>query len=196
MQIGDKLKRLRLRTHLTQEELAIRCDLSKGFISQIENDQSSPSIATLVDILECLGTTPAEFFRESAAQPTVRYRQDDAYTVDDDDLKNRITWIIPDAQKNDMEPILLTLRPGGRSEEYGPHAGEVFGYVLSGGATLFRGDDSWKVKKGDSIYYAASRAYYLENHTKHDALILWVSSPPSFYRRRSNDCHQKIKVKR
>ena len=180
MQIGDKLKRLRLRTHLTQEELAIRCDLSKGFISQIENDQSSPSIATLVDILECMGTTPAEFFREGAAQPTVCYRQDDAYTVDDDERMNRITWIIPDAQKNDMEPILLTLHPGGKSEAYGPHAGEVFGYVLSGAATLYRGDDSWKVKKGDSIYYAASRPYYLENHGKSEARILWVSSPPSF----------------
>ncbi|MCL2500928.1 MAG: XRE family transcriptional regulator [Defluviitaleaceae bacterium] len=180
MQIGDKLKRLRLRTHLTQEELAIRCDLSKGFISQIERDQSSPSIATLVDILECMGTTPAEFFRETAAEPTVRYKQEDAYTVDDEELKHRITWIIPDAQKNDMEPILLTLFPGGRTQEYAPHAGEVFGYVLSGGATLHRGKINWKLKKGDSIYYHATQPYYLENHTAYETSIIWVSSPPSF----------------
>ncbi|MCL2190048.1 MAG: XRE family transcriptional regulator [Defluviitaleaceae bacterium] len=180
MQIGDKLKRLRLRTNLTQEELAIRCDLSKGFISQIERDQSSPSIATLVDILECMGTTPAEFFREPTAEPTVCYKQDDAYTIDDETLKHRITWIIPNAQKNDMEPILLTLFPNGRTQEYAPHAGEVFGYVLSGSITLHRGKHKWKIKKGDSIYYPASQPYYLENHTKNEAEILWVSSPPSF----------------
>ena len=180
MQIGDKLKRLRLRTNLTQEELAIRCDLSKGFISQIERDQSSPSIATLVDILECMGTTPAEFFREPTDEPPVRHRPEDAYTVDDEDLLSRITWIVPNAQKNDMEPILLTLHPGGRTEEYAPHAGEVFGYVLAGGATLHRGEAAWKVKKGDSLYYAASQPYFLENHTTHEAQILWVSTPPSF----------------
>jgi len=181
MQIGEKLKRLRLRTNLTQEELAIRCDLSKGFISQIERDQSSPSIATLVDILECLGVTPAEFFAESTpGEEQVRYRQIDAYDSTDEELGHTITWIIPSAQKNEMEPILLSLVPGGKSQAHNPHAGEVFGYVLSGGATLHRGKQKWKIKKGDSIYYSATQPYYLENHTSHNANILWISTPPSF----------------
>ena len=54
MQIGDKLRRLRLQRGLTQEELADRCELSKGFISLLERDLTSPSIATLTDVLECL----------------------------------------------------------------------------------------------------------------------------------------------
>ena len=179
MRIGEKLKQLRLRTNLTQEELATRCDLSKGFISQIERDQSSPSIATLVDILEILGTTLAEFFRDTAPEQ-VRYRLEDAYVYDDEDMGNVITWIIPNAQKNEMEPILVTLRPGGRTQEYGPHAGEVFGYVLTGAVALHRGKQAWKIKKGDSIYYNATLPYYLENHTTHNATVLWVSDPPSF----------------
>ena len=52
--IGAKIRELRIRNGLTQEELANRSELSKGFISQIESEQTSPSIATLVDILECL----------------------------------------------------------------------------------------------------------------------------------------------
>ena len=180
MEIGDKLKRLRLRMNLTQEELAIRCDLSKGFISQMERDQSSPSIATLVDVLECLGTTPAVFFSEPTTDITVRYKQEDAYTLDDDELKHRITWIVPDAQKNEMEPILLTLFPGGKSQTYDPHAGEVFGYILTGSVTLHRGKQNWKIKKGDSIYYHATEPYFLQNHTGSEAQVLWVSTPPSF----------------
>jgi len=179
MEIGEKLKQLRLRINLTQEELAIRCDLSKGFISQLERDQSSPSIATLVDILECLGSTPAEFFRDTTPEQ-IHYRQDDAYASGDDELGHTITWIIPSAQKNEMEPILVNLRPGGRTQTYAPHAGEVFGHVLAGAATLHRGEYAWKIKKGDSIYYNATLPYYLENHTAHNASILWVSSPPSF----------------
>ena len=50
MNIGAKIKDLRLRTS-SQEELASRCELSKGFISQLERNLTSPSIATLLDIL-------------------------------------------------------------------------------------------------------------------------------------------------
>ena len=61
MNIGEKIKILRKKNGLTQEELADRCELTKGFISQIERDLTSPSIATLVDILESLGTNLQEF---------------------------------------------------------------------------------------------------------------------------------------
>ena len=50
MQIGQKLKDLRVLKGLTQEELANRAELSKSFISQVERDLTSPSIATLVDL--------------------------------------------------------------------------------------------------------------------------------------------------
>ncbi len=60
--IGDKIKRTRLKLGLTQEELAARTELSKGFISQLERNLTSPSIATLIDILEALGTDIADFF--------------------------------------------------------------------------------------------------------------------------------------
>ena len=62
MNIGNKLKELRVQKGLTQEELADRAELSKGFISQLERDLTSPSIATLVDILQVLGTDLNEFF--------------------------------------------------------------------------------------------------------------------------------------
>ena len=52
MDIGLKLKELRTALRLTQEELADRAELSKGFISQLEHNLTSPSIATLTDILQ------------------------------------------------------------------------------------------------------------------------------------------------
>ena len=51
LEIGEKIKRRRVSLGLTQEELAARVELSKGFISQVERDLTSPSIATLTDIL-------------------------------------------------------------------------------------------------------------------------------------------------
>ena len=64
MNIGQKVRELRIAKNLTQEELADRSELSKGFISQLERDLTSPSIATLVDILQCLGTNLNEFFSD------------------------------------------------------------------------------------------------------------------------------------
>lgn len=110
MSIGSKLKALRILKGLTQEELADRAELSKGFISQLERDLTSPSIATLMDILQCLGTTIGEFFAETADEQIVFGKQD-FFTKTDAELKNTIQWIVPNAQKNCMEPILLTLEP-------------------------------------------------------------------------------------
>ncbi len=70
MDIGTKLKELRVLKGLTQEELADRAELSKGFISQLERDLTSPSIATLLDILQCLGTSVGEFFNDQTKNIT------------------------------------------------------------------------------------------------------------------------------
>ena len=71
MELGAKIKRLRNQKGLTQEELADRCELTKGYISQLENDLNSPSIATLTDILAVLGSNLSEFFKEEAEEKLV-----------------------------------------------------------------------------------------------------------------------------
>ncbi len=75
MDIGAKLKELRVLKGLTQEELADRAELSKGFISQVERDLTSPSIATLMDILQCLGTSIGEFFNDGSDEQIVFGKQ-------------------------------------------------------------------------------------------------------------------------
>ena len=64
MDIGAKIKLLRIKNQLTLEELANRSELTKGFLSQVERNLTSPSIATLEDILEALGTSLGEFFSD------------------------------------------------------------------------------------------------------------------------------------
>lgn len=148
MDIGAKLKELRILKGLTQEELADRAELSKGFISQLERDLTSPSIATLMDILQCLGTSIGEFFNETPEEQIV-FGKTDYFEKHDLELKNEIKWIIPNAQKNMMEPILLTLEPGGETYPDNPHEGEEFGYVLQGNISIHIGSKTYKAKKGN-----------------------------------------------
>lgn len=177
MEIGDKIKRLRLKYGLTQEELADRAELSKGFISQLERNLTSPSIATLADILECLGTTPGEFFSEKEYEK-VTFSEDDMFEKVNED--ESILWLVPNAQKNELEPILLTLKPGASTEEDDPHHGEEFGYVLSGTGTLVLGKRRERIKKGSSFYFSPTSPHHIENRGKTDLKVLWVSTPPSF----------------
>ena len=62
--LGIKIKEKRKLLMLTQQELANRCELTKGYISQLENNMVSPSLETLEIILEVLGTTLSEFFKD------------------------------------------------------------------------------------------------------------------------------------
>lgn len=177
MNIGSKIRDLRIQKDLTQEELANRTELSKSFISQLERDQTSPSIATLQDILQCLGTNLADFFHETREEQVV-FSKNDYFEKHDQEMKNTIEWIIPNAQKNMMEPILMTLQAGGSSIPDNPHEGEEFGYVLSGSIMLHIGNQTWRAKKGESFYFIPDRQHYITS--KSGASFIWVSSPPSF----------------
>jgi transcriptional regulator with XRE-family HTH domain len=177
MDIGAKLKQLRVLKGLTQEELADRSELSKGFISQLERNLTSPSIATLTDILQCLGTDLSEFFYETPEKQIV-FGKNDYFEKIDKDLKNEIHWIIPNAQKNAMEPILLTLAPGGETYPDNPHEGEEFGYILQGSVQIHYGNKVYKAKKGESFYLISDTQHYLSSKT--GAQLIWVSCPPNF----------------
>ena len=177
MDIGHKIKQLRMLNGLTQEELADRSELSKGFISQLENDVTSPSIATLEDLLQCLGTTLSEFFSEEPQTQKV-FGQEDYFEKTDEELGSKTEWIIPSAQKNMMEPIRLTLEAGGETYPDNPHEGEEFGYVLKGEILINLGKERLKAKAGESFYYTPDKKHYITS--KKGAEILWVSVPPSF----------------
>ena len=106
--------------------------------------------------------------------------EEDYFVKTDEAQGNEIAWIVPNAQKNRMEPIRLTLQSGACTEVDSPHEGEEFGYVLSGRVLIHLGDECHKAKKGESFYYPASCNHYLENPGKTPAVILWISSPPYF----------------
>lgn len=179
MNIGFKIKELRIQKGLTQKELADRAELSKGFISQLERDLTSPSIATLMDILQCLGTNLEEFFSDTTAEQVV-FKKEDYFHKYDSELLNEIKWIIPNAQKNMMEPIVVKLEAGGSTYPDNPHEGEEFGFVLSGNINIYIGKRMYKAKKGESFYFIPSKRHYITASEKTGATILWVSTPPSF----------------
>ena len=177
MDIGGKVRQLRMQKGLTLEELAGRSELTKGFLSQLERNLTSPSIESLGDILEALGTNLSEFFAEER-DDQIRFGAQDFF-VDERDTCT-VRWIVPNAQKNRMEPILLELPEGGRSFEVSPHSGEEFGCVLDGTVVLVTDGERTVLRKGETFYLHGRSFHSLINEHKTAARVLWVSTPPLF----------------
>ncbi len=177
IEIGTKLKQMRLQCGFTQEELADRCDLTKGYISQLENDLTSPSIATLVDLLVALGSDLKNFFSEENDDQIVFSKADFFEKIAEE---QKITWLVPNSQKNEMEPILVHINPNSTLPKDMPHEGEEFGYVLEGKIELVVGDRILKCKSGESFYFVSNKTHFLKNTTEKVAKLIWVSSPPTF----------------
>lgn len=176
--IGTKIKDLRNQNGLTQQELADRTELTKGYISQLERGQVAPSVVTLLDLIECLGSTPSDFFREAETEHVVY--SEEGFFEKIDEGGNSIQWIVPTAQQNRMEPLLVVIQPKQKLDEDKPHDGEEFGYVISGKIKLHLGEKTYTVKSGESFYYEAKKKHWIENAGTRAAKFIWVSTPPSF----------------
>lgn len=179
MDLGKRVKQLRVKNGLTLEELASRTELTKGFLSQLERNLTSPSISTLEDIVEVLGVSLADFFKEDSDERVVFTDSD--YFVDEKENMS-ITYIVPNAQKNEMEPLLLTLSQSGESHEILPFEGEEFGYVLQGKVVLedLTKKKSFTVKKGETFYFKGDFKHRIVNKSNTVAKVLWISTPPIF----------------
>lgn len=177
MDLGAKIKQMRNQKGLTQEELADRCELTKGYISQLENNLNSPSIATLTDILSALGSNLSEFFQEETEEKVV-FTKNEFFEKDSDGVVWK--WLIPNAQKNMMEPVLVELAEGVSTSGDVPHEGEEFGYVLEGKICIVLGNKHYLCKKGEAFYYPANKPHSIVNKGRGKSKFIWVSTPPNF----------------
>jgi transcriptional regulator with XRE-family HTH domain len=175
--IGERISTLRQAKSLTQEELASRANLTKGFISQVERNLTSLSVESLLGILDALDEKPSTFFDEAFEQKIV-FKAKDRVDLEKEDVAT-FQILVPAAQNRLMDPALVALKPGEKMEE-GPHEGEEFGFVVSGGIELSLGGKVYRLKKGECFYFRASKRHHIANRRKTRALVLWVSSPPNF----------------
>lgn len=176
MEIGLKIKNLRQTKNLTQEELANRCELTKGYISQLENDLTSPSIETLKDLLNALGSSFSEFFEDD--EPQVVFKKEEY--IEKVTKKTKTTWLVPTSQKNSMEPIVVELDKNASTEKDLAHEGEEFGFVISGKIELNVGKQKYTVNELETFYFVANKPHYIKNLSQTKSKILWVSCPPNF----------------
>jgi transcriptional regulator with XRE-family HTH domain len=178
IKIGEKIKNLRLASDLTQEELADRAGLTKGFISQLERDLTSIGLDSLEDILTAMDSSLSEFFSEAPEEKPV-YTEEDRRSIDYEGVES-FQLLVPGATNRRMEPALVVLGPEESTDEVEPFRGEVFGIVFQGRIAIKLGRQVYKARKGDSFYFAADSHHQITNTGAREAKFLWITSPPYF----------------
>ena len=175
--VGTHVRRLRTQRGMSLRELARQTDFSASFISQLENGQVSPSISSMEKIATALGVTMGEFFAAAAGgEGGAIVRAADRAAIDSGWSSAEIEALSPMKTGQRLEPVLITLKPGGRSGKHPyPHSQVEFAYVLQGLLTLTLGPEKHTLGPGDAVMILPKELRLWENPYPGPARVLVVS---------------------
>ncbi len=176
--IGDHIRRLRLKRHVSVRAFAAQTGFSPSFISQLENGQVSPSLGSLQKIADSLGVTLGEFFVAAAngeealvVRPADRRRLNSTWT------DAQLEALGSMARGRKLEPVLAIFGPGGKSGKHlHAHSHEEFAFVVRGRVTLALGDEENELGPGDAVTLPAQAPHRWENRSPEAVEILMVAS--------------------
>jgi transcriptional regulator with XRE-family HTH domain len=177
--IGEHIRRLRLRRHVSVRAFAAQTGFSASFISQLENGQVSPSLGSLQKIAEALGVTLGEFFAATASgseedlivRPSERRRLDSTWTDAHLEALGSMT------RSRRLEPVLAIFGPGGMSGKHvHSHSREEFAFVIRGKVALTLGDEENELGPGDAVTLPAHAPHRWQNRGAETVEVLMISS--------------------
>jgi quercetin dioxygenase-like cupin family protein len=160
----------------SRSALWTRAGCSPSFISQVGNGQTSPSISSLERLVQALGLTLGDFFR-AARPPATVVRSYERATLTTVWSQAEIEALGPGGAGHALEPMMITLAPGGQSgsQPY-THDGDVFALVFEGDVLLTLGDAVHRLGRGDAATFPAETLHRWENMGDGVARVVVVSS--------------------
>jgi quercetin dioxygenase-like cupin family protein len=174
--IGLEVKRMRERAGLSLRAFADRAGFSPSFISQLENGQVSPSIASLEKIAAQLNMTVKDFFAASSGHDTPVIRAAERPTFRSSWSKAQVAALTSMGTGHALEALMVTLEPGGESAKHpSPTRYDQFAIVFSGTLELTLGDETLVLAAGDAVQIAAGLGHRWVNRQRRAAQVVLVS---------------------
>lgn len=179
MQLGRKIRDLRLRRGLTVQQLAEATGLSKGFVSQVENGRTSPSLATLYDLAKSLETSVAYLVVEEDLVPyVVRRSQRPHMSINGNSSRVEVMSAQP---RRSLELLHAELPPGvAMSDKRHFHHGEEVVLCVEGKVRLMCGDHTVVLEAGDSCHFDGRVPHIIENPGDSLARLFIALTPGAF----------------
>ncbi|UCD56273.1 MAG: helix-turn-helix transcriptional regulator [Candidatus Hydrogenedentota bacterium] len=177
--IGERLKKVRLEKGYTLKDVAAKSGYSKALISRIENGNVSPSINSLLKIASALGVKAHDLFLPARdAEPTVVSKAD-RKKAKIGGGKVAVEFLTAQTEEKKIEPLLITIERGeSTGSELGGHEGEIWTMQLKGRMELTLGDQKHILEEGDCAYFKASRPHNFRNIGKAKSVSLCLITPP------------------
>jgi quercetin dioxygenase-like cupin family protein len=160
---------------MSVRKLAATVDFSPSFISQLERNKVSPSISSLERLAAALGASLGDFFKAESASTVIR--RGTRQSVTSGWSRARIEALDAAHPGRMLEAVMVTIASRGTSGKR-PHAHEQekFVIVLAGAVRLTLGESTFVMRKGDSVTLPVGAPHRWENHGKHSASLVIVST--------------------
>jgi transcriptional regulator with XRE-family HTH domain len=151
--VGAVVRQLREARGLTLRAVAERAGFSASFLSQVENEQASPSISSMERIAAALGVTLGEFFQTAErGNPAKVVRANDRQTLYSQWSQARIESLARGELNRTLQPNLVTLKSEGSSGKRPyPAPSEEFALVLTGSVVLTTDEQEQVLSEGDAV---------------------------------------------
>lgn len=179
IQISNRIKRLRRQKRITIQELADRADVSKGWISQIENGRTVPSLTVLVDIVKSLDVNLGQFFGDIRLSETrnpvlIKRRQEYEAFEKEHALGFHYHRIFTRSIKSStVDMVLLELEENAKRPMVSTEAFE-FKYIVQGNARFLFEDQEIELNEGDSVLFDGRQLHTPRNIGKGRLCILAI----------------------
>lgn len=178
--LGERIRSIRDTRGHSLKQLAEATGLTQSFLSQVERDLTSPSVASLRKIAEALGTSVATFF--AGGSPNGRLVRKDARAVM---LHPKRRWrdsLLTPGTNGKLQVILSEIEPGGGSgdEPYTHNSDEECVVVLRGKLDFWVGDEHYALNAGDALTFESRLPHKNCNPGPGKTQVLWVMTPPSY----------------
>jgi transcriptional regulator with XRE-family HTH domain len=178
--LGALLRAIRNSRHLTIKEVAVKAGVSSSLLSQIERNRISPSLDTLLQILEVYGVPPNKFFKDYETNSRVEIiRRDERKIYQRKGFKYET--LCGDSQtkgNHSFNAFFLELSPGQhRGDASDGHLGRELGIVVEGSAQLIYGQETYEIHKGDSVSFFSQIPHVIQNSSDHIFRAYWVVTP-------------------
>jgi transcriptional regulator with XRE-family HTH domain len=173
--IGGKIRATRLARGLTLGQVAAAAGLTEGFVSKLERDQVSPSVASLVAVCEALGLKVGDLF-DAPESAIVRAGDGAQINFGGSDAKE---YLLSSGNQTSIEVLHSVIEPGGSggAELYALNCEVEFVYVLSGQLEMVLGPERHLLNTGDAMTFRGRDPHTWLNPSDQQVEVLWVMSP-------------------
>lgn len=170
--IGARLRSHRLRQHMTIDQLAEATGLTKGFISRVERDQTSPSVATLVALCTALQVEVGSIFEEPETT-LVTLNQAPRIDFGGTGINEKLL------SAQSLSKIRLTyteVEPGGsgESELYTVDCETEVVHVLTGTFIVETVNGRYELQAGDTLTFSGKEPHTWRNESNHPVTAIWL----------------------